>query len=101
MTAYVISEVDIVDEAAAKSYMQFAEISIAEYGGRYLARGAKAEVMEGNSTDWKIVLVEFPTLERARAWYASPTYAKALQIRDKALNRRLTFVDGVVPFSAR
>jgi uncharacterized protein (DUF1330 family) len=101
MPAYVISEVEIVDESAAKNYMKLAEISIAEYDGRYLARGAKAEVMEGDPTDRKIVIVEFPSLERAREWYTSPSYARALEFRDKALNRQLIFVDSVSPFSAR
>lgn len=101
MSAYVISEVEILDESAAKSYMKFAETSIVEYGGRYLVRGAKAEVMEGVPTDRRIVIVEFPTIERAREWYASPAYTKALQFRDKALNRQLTFVDGVAPFSVK
>ena len=81
--------------------MKLAETSILEYGGRYLVRGAKAEVIEGDSTDRKIVIVEFSTLERAREWYASPAYAKALQFRDKALIRQLTFVDGVAPFSVQ
>jgi uncharacterized protein (DUF1330 family) len=101
MSAYVISEVEIVDQSAAKSYMKFAEISIAQYDGRYLARGAKAEVVEGEPTDRKVVIVAFPTMERARQWYASAAYARALQFRDKALNRQLTFVDGVIPFSEK
>jgi hypothetical protein len=48
MPAYEISEVEIVDELAAKNYMKYAETSIVEYNGQYLARGAKAEVMEGS-----------------------------------------------------
>ena len=84
MSAYVISEVEIVDESIAKNYMKFAETSILEYGGRYIVRGAKSEVMEGDPKDRKMVIVEFPTMEQAREWYASPAYAKALQFRVKA-----------------
>lgn len=101
MSAYVISEVEIVDESAAKNYMKFAETSIVEYGGQYLVRGAEAEVMEGDPTNRKIVIVEFPTMKRAREWYASAAYNKALQFRDRALNRQLIFVDGVAPFSVK
>jgi uncharacterized protein (DUF1330 family) len=99
MSAYVISEVEIVDELVAKNYMKLAETSILEHGGRYLVRGAIPEVMEGNPTNRRIVIVEFPTIERAREWYVSVAYAQALQFRDKALNRQLAFVDGVIPFS--
>lgn len=99
MPAYVISEVELIDEGAAKDYMKLAEASIAEYGGRYVVRGAEPRIVEGNPTDRRIVIVEFPSLERAEEWYGSPGYATALRIREKALNRRLMFVDGVAAFS--
>lgn len=101
MAAYVISEVKLVDEEAATSYMRHAAASIHAYDGRYLARGVDPEVVEGTSTDRKVVIVEFPSLQRAKQWYASPAYAEALQFRDRALERRLTFVDGVAPFAAQ
>ena len=100
MPAYVISEVEILDEAAAKSYMKLAESSITDYAGRYLARGAYAEVMEGEPTTRKVVIVEFPSMDQAHEWYESPAYARALKFRDQALNRRLIFIDGVSPFSS-
>jgi uncharacterized protein (DUF1330 family) len=98
---YVISEIEILDETAAKSYMKLAEYSITKYEGRYLVRGANAEVMEGEPSKRKVVIVEFPSMERAHEWYESPAYAKALQFRNQALNRQLTFVDGVSPFSLK
>ena len=101
MPAYVISEVEILDEAAAKSYMKLAESSIAQYAGRYLARGANAEVIEGEPTKRKVVIVEFPSMDRAHEWYESPAYAKALKFRDKALARHLIFVEGISPFSSK
>ena len=99
MPAYVISEVEIIDEKMAKHYMRLAEASIKTYGGRYIVRGAKADVMEGEPNDRRIIIVEFPSLERAKEWYASPAYAEALKFRYNALNRKLTFVDGITPFS--
>jgi uncharacterized protein (DUF1330 family) len=95
MAAYVISEVEILDESLAEAYRTRAAASIAQYGGRYLVRGAEAQVIEGPPTGRRIVIVEFPSLEQARAWYGSPAYAEALKLRDAALDRRLIFVDGV------
>lgn len=96
MSAYVISEVEILDESAAGRYRSLAQDSIARYGGRYLARGVLPDALEG---DWpaarRMIVVEFPTMERAREWYASPEYAQALAVRDQALSRRLLFVEGV------
>ena len=44
-----------------------------------------------------IVVVEFPSMELLREWYASPEYAEALMVRQTALERRLIFVEGVPP----
>lgn len=101
MSAYVISEVELLDADAARQYMRHAEASIADYDGKYLVRGADADVVEGEATRRKMVIVEFPSMRRAREWYASPAYAEALRFRNTALKRKLTFVDGVAPFANR
>ncbi|WIY05866.1 DUF1330 domain-containing protein [Amycolatopsis mongoliensis] len=94
MTAYVISEVEILDEAQAQRYRELAQASIEAHGGRYLARGATPTVLEGSS-ERKVIIVEFPDRETAERWYRSDDYAAALKIRATALERRLLLVDGV------
>ncbi len=94
MAAYVISEVEILDAQAAAEYRELAAASIAKYGGRYLARAAEAHVVEGESTTRRMVIVEFPSMERIRQWYGSDEYALALRFRSAALSRRLMFVEG-------
>jgi uncharacterized protein (DUF1330 family) len=54
-------------------------------------------VIEGGPPPKTIIIVEFPTMERLREWYASPEYAEALKLRQTALDRRLIFVEGVAP----
>ena len=95
MSAYVLSEVEIVDETAASSYRELAAVSIAAYGGRYLARAAEAQVVEGEPTSRRMVIVEFPSMQRLRDWYGSSEYAAALKYRGTALDRRLMFVEGI------
>jgi uncharacterized protein (DUF1330 family) len=96
MAAYAISEVEILDPDQTRRYQELAAASIARYGGRYLVRGARPQVPEGDRPiEERVVLVEFPSMERLREWYASPEYAEALQIRQTALARRLLFVAGV------
>ena len=98
MTAYVISEVRMLDETLAQRYRDLAAASITQYGGRYLVRGVTPEAAEGAWDDRRrLVIVEFPTAERLREWYTSPEYAEALQIRDRALDRRLLFAEGLEP----
>lgn len=92
MPAYVISEVEILDERQGQRYRELAADSISRHGGRYLVRAARPDVPEG---DWppeqRVVVVEFPSMEQLRRWYTSPDYAEALAVRETALTRRLLF----------
>ena len=95
MPAYVISELEVRDPVAIETYRSIAAKSIAQYGGRYLVRNGAASIAEGGPPVKIIVVVEFPSMERLREWYASPEYAEALKVRLTALDRRLIFVEGV------
>ncbi len=95
MPAYIISDVTMSDAEAFQTYRTRAAASIAHYGGHYLVRGGPIEKLEGDWSPRAIVIIEFPDLERARAWYRSPEYAHALEVRDQALSRNLILVDGV------
>jgi uncharacterized protein (DUF1330 family) len=90
----VISEVEIRDPDAFEAYRTLAARTIAQYGGRYLVRGGKAELAEGHLPAKAIVVVEFASMARLKEWYASPEYAEALKVRQTALERRLVFVEG-------
>jgi uncharacterized protein (DUF1330 family) len=96
MAAYVISEVEVLDDESFEQYRSLAKASIEEHGGRYLVRAALPQAVEG---DWpsqrRLVVLEFPDMETARRWYSSESYAKAHAFRDRALSRRLVFVEGV------
>jgi uncharacterized protein (DUF1330 family) len=96
MSAYLISEVDVRDPAGFETYRTIAAKAIAQYGGRYLVRGGAAEAVAGGPPPKNIIVVEFPSMERLREWYASPEYAEALKVRRTVLDRRLIFVEGVV-----
>jgi uncharacterized protein (DUF1330 family) len=95
MSAYVISEVDVRDAAGFETYRTIAASAIAQYAGRYLVRGGAASIAEGGPPPKNIIVLEFPSMERLRQWYASPEYAEALKVRQTALDRRLFFVEGV------
>jgi len=96
MAAYVISEVEPLDNESFEQYRTLAKASIDEHGGRYLVRAALPEAVEG---DWpsqrRLVIIEFADMDTARRWYSSDSYGKALAFRDRALSRRLVFVEGV------
>ena len=95
MAAYLISDVTVCSAEAFHNYRTRAAQAIAQFGGRYLARGGTVEQIEGCWAPTNIIIAEFPDMERARAWYRSPEYAAALEFRDEALTRNLIFVEGL------
>jgi uncharacterized protein (DUF1330 family) len=96
MTAYVISEVEPRDATLFEQYRALAPVAIERYGGRYIVRGGAAELVEGGPPPKTLVIMQFPSMARAREWYGSPEYAEALKVRAGALERRLIFVEGCV-----
>ncbi len=76
MPAYWFSSADVVDEAALADYAKLAPPAIEGHGGRYLARGGRHVTLEGTARQ-RHVIIEFPSLEAARACYDSPEYQEA------------------------
>ena len=94
MAAYVIAEVEVTNPEGYKPYTELVPASIALYGGRFLARGGTAEVLEGEWPPRRRVIIEFPSMEAARAWWDSPEYAKPKAMRRAASNGRLILLEG-------
>ena len=95
MSAYLVVDIDIHDPEAYKEYIRLAPPSIALYGGRYLARGGRTEVFEGDWVPKRLVILEFESLDRARQWLESPEYAPARAIRQAAARADMVAIEGL------
>lgn len=95
MAGYVIAIVDITDAEGYQAYSKQVPATIAKYGGRYLVRGGKMEVREGDWPGLRTVILEFPSLARALDWYDSPEYEPLRPIRHANARTRLAFFEGV------
>lgn len=95
MKAYVIVNVAVRDADRYKEYVQAATPTVAAHGGRYIARGGRAERLEGSVAVNRVVLLEFPSYEHARGWYDSAEYRKALAIRQSCSAGELILVEGM------
>ena len=95
MTAYVLVDVDVTDAARYDEYRTLAEVSVEQYGGRYIVRGGASEVLEGDRVPRRLVVLEFPDADAARRWYQSPEYTDAKARRDGAATGSFILVDGV------
>ena len=94
MTAYVIAEVNVTDAKLYDEYKKLVPATVEKYGGRFAVRGGTVESKEGGWKPARIVVLEFPSMEKARAWYHSPEYAPALAMRLKAGTAKLILVEG-------
>jgi len=81
MAAYVVLDIEVTDPEKFARYRELAPPAIAAYGGRYLARGGATEVLEGSPSLHRVVVLEFPAMERAKAWLESPEYREARELR--------------------
>jgi len=92
--AYLIASVDVKDPVRYADYRNMVMPTIAAYGGRFLARGGKVEILEGDWQPRRLVIVEFPSVERAKAWWSSPEYADAKALRQATSKGTLVVIEG-------
>ncbi len=94
MTAYIIVEVETTDEALMTEYRKHTPEAVARFGGKFIVRGGKTRTLEGDWTPPRVVVLEFPTYEKAEAFYDSEHYKPLLDMRLKAGKCRAILVDG-------
>ncbi len=97
MSAYLISDFEVRDAGAFEIYRVHAAEAVEKYGGRFLVRGGRTSILEGEWRPRTMVIIEFPSIEQARAWYASPEYAPALAMHRMAFERNLVLAEGYTP----
>ena len=95
MSAYVVVQVDIKDPVRYEDYRKMVPASLEKYGGRFLVRGGKTHTMEGGWAPKRFVLVEFPTVEQAKAWWDSPEYRAARDLRWATSESQLIIAEGI------
>jgi uncharacterized protein (DUF1330 family) len=94
MAAFIVAEIEILNPDGYRGYTVDVPATIAQYGGRFLVRGGAAEVLEGDWPQQRRVLIEFPSMEAARAWWDSPEYAKLKAMRRANSTGRLILLEG-------
>ena len=94
MSAYVVVNIRITDPQVYEEYKRLASPTVTLYGGRYLVRGGRVEVLEGDWRPARYVILEFPNLERARDWWDSPEYRPLRAIRQCTAESSMIVVEG-------
>ena len=95
MAAYVIVEIEITDPVGYEEYKEQAGATVEKYGGKYLARGGKTEVLEGDWKPKRIVVLEFESIQRAKEWLNCEEYREPRQLRHRTAKTHMLVVEGV------
>ena len=95
MPAYVLANIAILDPVRYEDYKRMVPATLAPFGGRFIVRGGETDVLEGDWRPSRLVLLEFPSVERARAWWNSPEYAEARGLRQATSKGTLIILPGV------
>ncbi|MEU3408084.1 DUF1330 domain-containing protein [Streptomyces sp. NPDC006670] len=95
MTAYAIGHIrpETMNEEILR-YIETIQATMDPFEGRFLVHGNPVEVLEG-SFPGDLVIIAFPDIERARAWYASPAYQEILPLRTRHISADILLVEGV------
>jgi len=95
MPAYIVAEVEVLDPQRYEQYKNMVPASLAEYGGRFLVRGGNVETLEGDWSPKRLVILEFPSVEKARSWWNSEEYEEAKALRQATARTRMILAEGV------
>jgi uncharacterized protein (DUF1330 family) len=85
----------VKDPALYERYKQLAPVSIAAHGGKYIARGGKVDVLEGDWNPRRLVILQFPDSAQARRWWESAGYAEAKHLRQQCADANMIIVEGL------
>ena len=94
MAAYVIGEIEVTDQATYEDYRKQVLATVEKHGGRFIVRGGSVEALEGGWSPKRLVVLEFPSMQKLLAWYRSAEYAPLIKLRQRASRGKLIAVDG-------
>ena len=97
MSAYVLVEVTVTNPGPYAAYRDLAGASVARHGGRFIVRGGAVTTLEGDWNPQRIVVIEFPSVDAAKAWYFSDDYQEALKVRLANSVGKSLIVEGYTP----
>lgn len=94
MRAYIVVQIEIADPVRYEEYKKLTPGTLQKYQGKFVVRGAKTEILEGEWDPKRFVILEFPSKELAKAWWASEEYAPAKSLRQQSADTKMILVEG-------
>src|SRR5258707_15765629 len=95
MPAYIIVEIEILDPIGYEEYKKFAGATVEKYGGKYIMRGGKTEVLEGDWQPKRIVVLEFESAQRAKERVNCEEYREPRKMRQRTGRTKKVLGEGM------
>jgi len=95
MSAFLICDVQVKNRDKLLEYLKLSEPTLAPFGGKFHAQAGTIEVIEGDWNPKVIIIAEFPSMDKAKQWYASDAYAAALKVKPDALDRNMILTESL------
>jgi uncharacterized protein (DUF1330 family) len=95
MAAYVIVNIEVTEPVGYEEYKKLAAPAVAACGGKYVARGGAADILEGSWVPKRLVILEFESVAQAKSWWASEEYRVAKDLRQKTAITDMVVVEGI------
>ena len=94
MSAYIVVQVEVTEPAGYDEYKKMVPSSLAAYGGKFVVRGGACETLEGSWRPKRLVVLEFPSVAKAKQWWASDEYRDAKALRQRTAKSEMIVVEG-------
>ena len=95
MPGYILAKVNVTDAKKFQEYLIANPETVAKYGGKYIVRGGEKETLEGAPVDKRVVIIKFPSYDKAKKWYHSTDYQNVRKIRSDAADVSIIVINGV------
>lgn len=95
MSGLVIAQFTVTDPEKFKEYGSQVKATVDAFDGEIIIRGGEGEAVEGDWPAGKLVIVKFPSVEIAKAWYHSDAYQPLVKLRQSASTGNMAFVEGL------
>ena len=94
MAAYLIADIEVLDPQKYEEYRRQVAATVEKFSGRFLVRGGRHVVLEGEWSPHRLIVLEFPSMDALQSWYRSPEYAPLIRLRQSATRGRVVAVEG-------
>jgi uncharacterized protein (DUF1330 family) len=95
VSAYLIVEIEVLDPEGFEEYKKLAGATLESHGGKYIVRGGKTEVLEGDWQPKRIVVLQFESMDRAKEWLNCEEYREPRKMRHRTAKTNMILVEGM------